>query len=162
MTSAKYVALSALALAAVLAGSTPAFGQAATQTVKFQVHAINQIAVTGAPSLSIHATPGRTATATSNASTWSVTTNQTGAKVTAALAAPMPSGLTLSLALTPPAGARSTGLQSLDTQPVDVVTDVSRLSAADLPMTYELEANVDAGTTLSGTRAVTLTITGGA
>ena len=161
MTSAKYVALCALALAASLA-PTQANGQTATQTVKFEVHAINQIAVRGAPALTIHAIPGQTATATSNVSTWSVTTNQTGAKVTAALAAPMPSGLTLSLALTPPSGATSTGLQTLATEPVDVVTNVSRLSAADLPMTYQLQANVDAGTTLSGTRAVTLTITGGA
>lgn len=161
MTSAKYFALSALALVALVAGSAPANGQNAVQTVKFEVLAINRISVSGAPTLTVHAVPGQTTSTTSNAATWSVTTNQTGAKVTAALAEPMPKGLTLALSLSAPAGATSTGLQELGTSPVDVVTNVSRLSAANLAMTYELAATVDTGTNVSGTRAVTLTITGG-
>lgn len=166
MTSAKHFALSALstvALAALVAGSAPApaSAQTAVQTVRFEVLAINRIAVSGTPTLAIRANPGQTTTATSTVATWSVTTNQTGAKVTAALAEPMPKGLTLALSLGAPAGATSTGLQPLGTTPVNVVTNVSRLSAANLPMTYELDANVGAGTNLSGSRAVMLTITGG-
>jgi opacity protein-like surface antigen len=162
MTSAKHFALSALALAALVAGSAPAASaQTAVQTVKFEVLAINRIAVSGTPTLTIRANPGQTTSVTSTAATWSVTTNQTGAKVTAALAEPMPEGLTLALSLAAPAGATSTGLQPLGTTPVNVVTNVSRLSAANLAMTYQLDANVGAGTNLSGTRAVMLTITGG-
>jgi hypothetical protein len=72
----------------------------------------------------------------------------------------MPDGLTLSLALAAPQGATSPGLVPLGATPVNVVTDVSRLSAANLPMTYELEA--DTGASASGERGVVLTITGGA
>jgi hypothetical protein len=162
MTSAKHAAMTMLALTALSAPARRAGAQTAVQIVKFEVRAINRIAVSGSPTLTIHRSAGQaTATTTSNGGTWSVTTNQTGAKVTASLAAPMPEGLTLSLALTAPAGATSAGLEPLSTTPVDVVTHLSQLSAANLPMTYQLAADA-AGTSVSGTRAVTLTITGGA
>lgn len=161
MTSAQYAALTILALTGLSAAPTRANGQAAAQLVKFEVQAINRIAVSGSPTLTIHRSTGTgPATATSRAGTWSVTTNQTGAKVTAALSEPMPDGLTLSLALAAPQGATSSGLVPLGATPVNVVTDVSRLSAANLPMTYELEA--DTGASASGERGVVLTITGGA
>ena len=93
----------AVALSAVRTASA----QTATQTVTFQVTAINQVAVTGAPSLVVNtATAGNAPTsATSSGNTWSVTTNQTGASITASIPTAMPAGLTLSANLTAPAGA---------------------------------------------------------
>jgi hypothetical protein len=140
-----------------------AAGQTATQTVTFQVDAINQLSVAGSPSLTINtATAGSAPTsATSAGNTWSVTTNQTGAKITANIASAMPSGLTLSALLGAPSGATSAGTKALGTSDVDLVTGITKLNAAGLGLTYTLDATPAAGV-VSGTRVVTFTITGGA
>src|SRR5690349_15549859 len=72
----------------MLAGTTVASAQTATQTVTFQVDPINQVGVSGSPSLVINAAvPGSAPTSVSSSGhTWSVTTNQTGAKITASIA----------------------------------------------------------------------------
>ena len=134
-----------------------------TQTVTFQVSAINQIAVTGAPSLTINAAvAGSAPTAVTSASnTWSVTTNQSNALITASIASAMPAGLTLSANLTAPAGAASTGLTALGTTAVNVVTAITKLNSAALGLTYQLDATAAAGVVSSSTRVVTYTITGG-
>ena len=134
-----------------------------TQTVTFQVSAINQIAVTGAPSLVISAAVAGSAptSVTSAANTWSVTTNQSTASITASIASAMPVGLTLSANLTAPAGATSTGLTALGTVAVNVVTGITKLNSAALGLTYQLDATAAAGVVTSATRVVTYTITGG-
>ena len=134
-----------------------------TQTVTFQVTAINQISVAGAPSLVINtATAGSAPTSvTSAANTWSVTTNQSTASITASIASAMPAGLTLSANLTAPAGATSTGLTALGTVAVNVVTGITKLNSAALGLTYQLDATAAAGVVSSSTRVVTYTITGG-
>ena len=141
-----------------------ASAQTATQTVTFQVTAINQIAVTGTPSLVINtATAGTAPTAvTASANSWSVTTNQTGAMITASIPTAMPTGVTLSANLTAPAGATSTGLTTLGTTAVNVVTGITKLNAAGLGLSYQLSATAAAGVVSSSTRVVTYTITGGA
>ena len=134
-----------------------------TQTVTFQVTAINQISVTGAPSLTINAAVAGSAptSVTSAANTWSVTTNQSTALITASIPLAMPAGLTLSANLTAPAGATSTGLTALGTVAVNVVTGITKLNSAALGLTYQLDATAAAGVVISGTRVVTYTITGG-
>jgi hypothetical protein len=134
-----------------------------TQTVTFQVSAINQIAVTGAPSLTINAAVAGSAptSVTSAANTWSVTTNQSTAMITASIPLAMPVGLTLSANLTAPAGATSTGLTALGTVAVNVVTGITKLNSAALGLTYQLDATAAAGVVTSATRVVTYTITGG-
>ena len=134
-----------------------------TQTVTFQVSAINQIAVTGAPSLTINAAVAGSAptSVTSAANTWSVTTNQSTAMITASIPLAMPVGLTLSANLTAPAGATSTGLTALGTVAVNVVTGITKLNSAALGLTYQLDATAAAGVVSSSTRVVTYTITGG-
>jgi hypothetical protein len=151
------VALTLLTLAA------PARAQTAPQTVTFQVNAINQIAFSGAPSLTINtATAGSQPTpATFTTSTWAVTTNQTGAKITASIPTSMPAGLTLSVNLGAPAAATSAGLKPIDVAAVDLVTGITKLYASGLSATYQLDATVAAGVVASGTRVVTYTITGG-
>jgi len=153
--------LRALALLAVTA--TAAQAQTATQTVTFAVNAINQIAFTGAPSLTIiTAVAGSAPTSVTDAtSTWAVTTNQTGAKITASIAAAMPTGLTLSASLAAPAGATSAGFVALSTTAVDVVTVITKLAQGSLGVSYRLAATAAAGVVASDTRLVTYTITGG-
>ena len=147
----------------VAAAATSASAQTtATQSVSFQVDAINQIAVTGTPSLVINTAVAGSAptSATSSGSTWAVTTNQTGAKITASINTNMPAGVTLSATLGAPAGATSAGAKSLTTSAVDMVTGITKQAASGLTIGYQLDATAAAGVQ-SGTRTVTYTITGG-
>jgi len=153
-----------LAVLALVAGlSTVAAAQTATQLVTIQVNAINVISVSGTPSLTITtATAGSAPTSVTDAtSSWNVTTNQTGAKITASLNSAMPAGLTLSANLGAPAGATSAGLTALGTTASDVVTGITKVANGPLGLTYRLDATVAAGVVASTTRTVTYTITGG-
>ncbi|HEX7940099.1 MAG TPA: hypothetical protein VF483_14015, partial [Gemmatimonadaceae bacterium] len=100
-------------------------------------------------------------TAATAAATWAVTTNQTGAKITASIASNMPAGLTLSVNLSAPTGGTSAGAQSLSTTAVDLVTSITKLAQGALGVTYSLAATPSAGVVTSSTRTVTYTITGG-
>jgi hypothetical protein len=151
-----------LASLALLAATSAVASAQVTQTVTFQVNAINQIAVSGSPSLLIStATAGSAPTSVTAAATWAVTTNQTGAKITASINSAMPAGLTLSASLAAPAGATSAGSLSLGTTAVDVVTGITKLAQGALGITYQLDATPAAGVVSSTTRTVTYTITGG-
>lgn len=152
----------ALALGTIsLTGSASA--QTATQSVTIAVNAINQIAFTGSPSLTITtATAGSNPTSATDASaTWAVTTNQTGAKITGSIASAMPAGVTLSVSLAAPAGGSSAGSQALGTTAVDLVTGITKLAQSGLGVTYTLGATAAAGVVASTSRVVTYTITGG-
>lgn len=138
--------------------------QTATQTVTFQVDAINQIGVTGSPSLTVNtAVAGSAPTQVSSTGhTWAVTTNQTGAKITASIASDMPSGLTLQATLGVGAtGATSTGAKTLSTVSQDLVTGLTKVNATGLSLSYTLDATAAAGVVSSASRVVTFTITGG-
>ena len=149
-------------MALMLSAASAASAQTATQVVTFQVDAINQIAFTGSPSLVINtATAGSNPTGATASANWAVTTNQTGAKITASIASNMPAGLTLQVNLTAPAGGTSAGAQSLSTTSVDLVTSITKLAQGSLGVTYSLAATPTAGVVTSSTRTVTYTITGG-
>jgi hypothetical protein len=148
-------------LALICAGS--AHAQRATQIVTFRVEAVQEVSVEGSPSLTIStALAGQAPTSvTASGSTWNVTTNLTGAKVTASLESDMPAGVTLSVNLDAPPGATSNGLKALGTAPVDLITNITKLIATHLPLSYQLDATPRAGIVTVGTRVVTFTITGG-
>ena len=152
-----------VAATALVVSAQAGFAQTATQTVTFQVNAVNQIAVTGAPTLIITtAVAGSPPTsATSAGNTWAVTTNQTGAKITASIPVAMPAGLTLRATLAAPAGATSAGIVTIGTVAADMVTGITKVFAAGLGLTYQLDATAAAGVVPSSTRVVTYTITGG-
>jgi hypothetical protein len=151
-----------LATMALLASASVASAQTANQIVTFQVDAINQIAFAGSPSLVINtATAGSNPTSATAAATWAVTTNQTGAKITASIGSNMPAGLTLSVNLTAPAGGSSAGAQALSTVAVDLVTVITKLAQNGIAASYSLDATPAAGVVSSTTRTVTYTITGG-
>lgn len=147
---------------ALLLAASAAGAQTATQTITFQVDAINQIAFTGSPSLVINtATAGSNPTSATAAASWAVTTNQNGAKVTASIPVAMPAGLTLTVDLGAPSGATSAGAQTLGTTAVDLVTGITRVAEGSLGATYSLSATAAAGVVSSTSRTVTYTITGG-
>jgi CheY-like chemotaxis protein len=153
-----------MAIALMVGSAAAANAQTtANQSVAFQVDAINQISVTGSPSLIINsATAGSGPTsATSATSTWAVTTNQSTAKITAAINTAMGTGLTLWTTLAAPTGATSAGAKSLSTTAVDVVTGITKLAQSGMTITYQLDATAAAGVITSTTRTVTYTITGG-
>jgi len=155
---------SALALALLTFTAGSAAAQTATQTVTFAVSAINQIAFSGSPSLTINtAVAGSNPTSATDASaSWAVTTNQTGAKITAHLSAAMPAGLTLSTNLAAPAGASSLGSKALVAgSETDLVTGITMKAQSGLGVTYTLDATAAAGVVASASRVVTYTITGG-
>lgn len=147
----------------VAGAATSASAQTATQTVTFQVDAVNQVGVTGSPTMAITAAVAGSAptSVTSSGNTWAVSTNQSTAKITASIGSAMPAGVTLSATLGAPAGATSAGLKSLSTTAVDVVTGITKLNASGLSLTYQLDATSAAGVISSTTRVVTYTITGG-
>ena len=153
----------AVALALVAFAAASAQAQTANQPVTFAVNALTQIAFVGAASLTITTAGAGSAptSATDNTASWAVTTNQTGAKITASIPTIMPAGLTLSSSLAAPAGATSVGFLALSTTAVDLVTGITKLAQGALGVTYKLDATVAAGVVLSGTRVVTYTITGG-
>lgn len=141
-----------------------ASAQTATQTVTFQVDAINQVGVTGSPSLAVNtAVPGSAPTqVTSSGHSWAVTTNQTGAKITASIPSNMPTGLTLQAILGVGAtGATSAGAKTLSTTAQDMVTGLTKVNATGLTLSYTLDATAAAGVVTSSSRVVTFTVTGG-
>lgn len=147
---------------ALVFGAISAQAQTATQSVTFQVDAINQISLSGSPSLVINtATAGSNPTQASAAASWAVTTNQSGAKITASINSAMPAGLTLQVNLSAPAGGTSAGAQTLSTTAVDVVTGITKLAQSGISVGYTLDATPAAGVVSSTSRTVTYTITGG-
>ena len=136
--------------------------QSATQVVHFQVNAVNQIAVSGAPTLAItSATAGSGLTsATSTGSSYAITTNEANQKITASINQAMPAGVTLEVLMGAPGGATSAGAVQLGTASADVVTGITATASSALPITYRLNAatQVQMGPTA---RTVTFTIVSG-
>jgi hypothetical protein len=141
-----------------------AHAQPATQVVTYRVLPINVISFTGTPSLTITTAVAGAAPTTVTLSTprWNVTTNQTGAKITASIPTNVPTGVTLSVNLaTPGGGAVSTGYKALSTVSVDLVTGITKRNITNRVVNYRLAATAAAGVIPSATRVVTYTITGG-
>jgi hypothetical protein len=141
-----------------------AFAQSATQVVRFQVNAINQIGVNGSPAPLVisTATAGLGPTSvTAGGSSYAITTNESNQKITASLDQSLPSGVMLEVALGAPAGAASAGEVALGTAAADVVTGISATAAAALPITYRLSATATVQMSAPAVRTVTFTIVSG-
>jgi hypothetical protein len=154
-------AVAGLVLAGFVGGSLPVMASpTAEQTMSITVDSINEISVSGAVTLHITtATPGQAPTPVTDATTtYSITTNQGGMKITARIDSAMPSGMALNLTATATTGGSSTGKKSLTTADQDVVTGVGQVSETKA-LSYELTATAAAGTLAATTRTVTFTIT---
>ena len=155
-----------MAAATALAVLTPigvACAQTATQVVRFEVSAINQIGVTGstAPLAITTATAGSSLTSvTAGGSSLAVTTNESNKKITASLDQALPAGVTLEVTLPAPSGASSLSYVALTTSGSDLVTGISATNAVSLPLTYRLSATPQASIGTQ-TRTITYTIVSG-
>lgn len=158
----KYIAAALLGVGLLSLSQTTFAGPSAQQTVSFEVQALDEISVSGSPSLVISSvTAGGAPTSATANGTYAISTNASDRKITAELDSDMPSGLTLNATLAAPNGASSTGAQSLSTTPVDVVTGISTLNESGKNISYTLSATTAAGVVPAGSRTVTYTITAG-
>ncbi len=154
----------ALAIALCVGIAPTAKGQfTASQAISFSISAINQIAFVGSPTLTVTtAAAGAAPSSVTNATaTWAVTTNQSGAKITASIPTVMPAGVTLSSSLAAPAGATSAGFKPLTNVATDLVTGITKIAQGAMVVTYRLDATPAAGVVTAQSRTVTYTITGG-
>lgn len=155
--------IAVLPLAASVLAAGAAAAQTATQTVSYEVAAVDQISVSGSPSLVVNsATAGSALTSASASATYAITTNGDGRKITASIDSDMPTGVTLTVSMGAPTGATSAGAVTLSTTSQDVVTGISTVNESGLSITYGLSATVAAGVVPAANKTVTYTITAGA
>lgn len=155
------IVLSVLMLVFLLSGMAMA-SNIVTQTVTYQVDAINEISVSGNPAALIitAATAGSAPNSVNDASTtYAITTNETSRKITGAINTAMPTGLTLTVQLAAPTGGTSAGAVTLTAVAADLVTGISTLNESTKTITYQLSATSAAGVVPSATKTVTLTLT---
>lgn len=134
------------------------------QDVVVSVSAINELSVSASAVTLVvgGSTAGASdADATDASTSFAITTNASGQKITAALSAPYAAGLSLDLELAAPAGATATR-RTLGTAAQDVLTGITRVAASGLTMTYTATALASTAATAGTggeTRTVTLTLT---
>lgn len=153
--------VAAIAVTALAPGRASA--QTASQTVHFQVNAVNQIAVSGNPTplaITTATAGGALTSVTSTGTSYAITTNEANQKISASLDQALPAGVTLEVALAAPPGASSAGSVQLGTAGADVVTGISTTAAGALPITYRLNATPQVQLNATA-RTVTFTIVSG-
>lgn len=153
------LALCAVTLAACAARGIEA--QTATQRVTFRVTALSRVTVSAdlSPMVISDAVAGAApASVTTSGGSYAITTTERRQKITAALDASLPGGVTLELSMAAPPGASSSGLVALNTEASDVVTGIDAIAATALPMTYRLSATEPVFMPTAQTRLVTFTI----
>lgn len=141
-----------------------AFAQTATQTVTFQVTAIDEISASGDPGALIvnSATAGSQPDAATDATTsYNVTTNGSSKKITGSIDSAMPVNTTLGVTLTAPTGGSSPGQVMLTITDQDLVTGISTLAESGMSISYQFSATAAAGVIASSNRTVTFTFTDG-
>lgn len=158
--------LATIAVLVLLAGSMNSAYAAtsATQTVTYEVQAIDEISVSGNPGALIisSATAGSQPTAVTNATTsYSITTNGTTKKITGKINTAMPANTSLKVTLAAPTGGTSAGQVTLTATDQDLVTGIGTLAESGKTITYEFSATISAGVVSSASKTVTLTVTDG-
>lgn len=129
----------------------------AQQTVSYSIGVIDVLTISGNPGLLVidaTYTPATDAT-----TSYSITTNGTGRRITGEINTAMPANTTLEASLAAPTGGGSSaGYLALSTTPVNLVTGIPAVAETGRTISYRFSATVAAGS-LSGTRTVTLTLT---
>jgi hypothetical protein len=148
----------------ILAYGLAIAGNTATQTVTFEVQAIDEMSASGDPgalTVSTATAGAEPDAATDNTTTYAVTTNGTNKKITGEVDVAMPANTTLEVSLVAPTGGSSAGDVTLTTSAADLVTGVTEKAESGLTVSYTFSATVAAGIVASDTRTVTLTLTDG-
>lgn len=158
--------LSRTPLLLVIIAMSPALiaGDSDTQTITLEIAPIDEIAIEGDSFvLTIDtATAGsQPDPATASASSYSITTNGSNRKITASLDLDLDDYSELSLQMQAPPRATSSGAIILSALPLDAVTAITKVAAADLDLDLAYSATVDAGVVTATTRILTLTIVDG-
>lgn len=153
MSKNKFITIFTILSIAITCGIAQA-GNTATQTIRIKVNPINKIAVSGDPGMLV-ITEG--SSVTDDSTTYTVTTNKTNQKITAAIDADMPEGLELKLFLEPPEGASAEEVV-LSTSPRDVVTKIDPVAASDMKISYTLSGGTQP---MEGSFKVTFTFVDG-
>ncbi len=130
------------------------------QDVTIVVPDVNLIsASSGAVTLSLTATAGNSLSASDNSTTYSITTNGTGKKLTGVLGGAYASGISLALELTAPTGGTASQT-TLTTSAQDLVTGVGQVAESGLTITYSASATASAASNGAGElQTVTVTLT---
>ncbi|MFH1452376.1 MAG: hypothetical protein ABIH00_00115 [Armatimonadota bacterium] len=142
--------------AAAFAGSTD------TQTVYFEIDAINEVAFGADITLTIDtATAGSEPDSDGNISlTYAITTNETaGKKLTGALNANMPSNTLIRATLVAPSTGATAGEVTLNSTAQSLVTSIETVAQSGISYTVALAATVAAGLPADGSRVLTFTLT---
>jgi hypothetical protein len=160
----RWISILAVAAMTMLVTSPAWSGSSATQTVTFEVQAINEITASGNPgalTISTATAGSQPDDATDATTTYNITTNGTTKKITGAVDVNMPANVTLKANLTAPTGGTSAGATTLTTVAADLVTGITQKAETAKTITYTLSATVAAGVVASDTRTVTLTVADG-
>jgi len=151
----------AMALVVFGFGAMAQAGDNTTQTVTFDVPAINEITVSGNPEKLVIITPtagNSPADVTDSSTTYNITTNETGKKITAKIDTGMPTGTTLKVNLTAPSVGTSQGDVTLGTTDAAVVIGIGQVADNAKTIKYTLHADLTSGELLNQTKIVTFTI----
>ena len=138
-----------------------------TNTITYEVTAINEVAITGDVTLTVNAAVAGSAPtqAVDNTATYAITTNcaDDAKKLTGGIDAAMDDGLTLAVTAEAPTGATSAGAVDIsaaitDTSDADLVTVIDAVNESALGLGFTLDATAAAGVIASDTRTFTLTL----
>ncbi len=136
-------------------------GNVAGHGVTINIQPIDEISVSGNPSLKIdHASAGqKLSEATPKSGSCAITTNGTGKKIWAGISHSMPADTSLTLHVAaPPGSGTSSGNLVLTTSAAAVVTGIGPVANSRLATTYKLNAGVKAGNISPDDRAVTFVL----
>jgi len=158
------ICLILMTLFAIASGSGVSAQSAGTQSINVNIQPIAELKVSGgSTSLSIKeiSAGDDPVSVSSTAGYYSISTNQSGKKITGYLQeGNTESGTTLSVTLQAPgAGGSSIGEVNLTAQPADLVVGIPAGAHQNCPMTFKFAATVEAGIIPSSTRTVVLTLT---
>jgi len=159
MKKFKCILLSAT-LIVICAGRT--FGSdVSSHSVSLDFQQINEITVTGSPSLTVsYAEAGQEPSGVTNSSSsCAITTNGTNKKITASIDSAMPAHVTLKVNVAAPSGSgTSKGDVILTTSASDLVTGISKTVDSNMAIIYKLDAAVLAGVLSTDSITVTFTL----
>lgn len=133
----------------------------ATATVTWTVDPINSLSISGSPApytINTAVAGSHPVCGSDNLTTYSITTNAVGQKITAALDTDMPDGVTLNVCLQAPDGATSMGSVELSSSPQNMVTGISNIAQSDLSILYNMNVNAAAVPAGTSSRIITYSI----
>jgi hypothetical protein len=156
----KYLNLLILLCLIVLFDGNAYGGQTGTAVAAFYFQEINEIAISGSPTLTINsAVPGHEPQPVlDTSSSYAITTNGTNKKLTASIDRQMPANTTLEIQCATPGVGASKGFVALSTVSADVVNGISHIAATNKVITYRFSATTAAGI-ITSSCTVTLTLT---